>query len=221
MLRNCLSVEDSLVFSDHVRVSANQSLGFLVWAKLDVDLCTYNVSNSLNHQTHLIRWFIQIEIELLWIHKIPLFVVDMRIIVSSTILIIAGIPLVLVELLVSLRWLGHQSLEILMELVESHFTHTLVLPGPDVDLSSSCLLLASYEDEVPLLGLMGSHLLLQGVTGQINFDIVPKSVQVKINTLAVVKELLREWNYDGLSGRDEKGPLAGSVLDQHGHKALD
>lgn len=102
MLSDCLSIEDGLVFGNHVWVTTNESFGLFVRAQLNVDLCANDIGHSLDHQTHLIRCLIEIKIELLRIHKIPFFVVCMSVSIMFNIVVIAWIPLILVELLVCL-----------------------------------------------------------------------------------------------------------------------
>lgn len=107
-----------------------------------------------------------------------------------------------------------------MKLVDTHLAHSLVLSGSNVDLACFGFLLTCDEDEVPLFSLMHCNLLLEGMAGQVDLDVVAKSVEIEVHLLAVVEELLREWYDDGLSWRDKEWPFTSGVLDQDGHETL-
>lgn len=131
------------------------------------------------------------------------------------------VPLISIELFMSFGLPWQQSLEVLMQLVDSHRANPLILPCSHVDLAGCGLLLASDENEVPLLQLVLANLLVQGVIRGAQLHLVPESVQVQVDAAAVIDEFDRDWHDCTLPWRDKERPFACSVLDQDSHEAFD
>lgn len=133
---------------------------------------------------------------------------------------IIWVPLFGIEFFVSLRWLWQQGLEILMQLVNSHLSHSLVLSGSNIYFSSLRFLLSSNQYEVPLSLLIHQNFLVQSVVWVIDLNLVAQSVKVKVNTVAVIIKLLRYWHDNALSRWNEERPFSSDMLYEYSHEAF-
>lgn len=58
------------------------------------------------------------------------------------------------------------------------------------------------------------------MVGAVNFNLEALLMKIKLHFLCVFKELLRDWDNNGLSRRDPEGPLSSQMLNQDGNETL-
>jgi len=105
--------------------------------------------------------------------------INFKLKLSATIYLeLSRVPSLFVELFIHFCLRGHQVLEIIVKLIYSHFTESLVLAGSDIYGSILCLILSCDKDEVPLLELMVSNLLVESKIRVVNFNLVTLSMQI-------------------------------------------
>lgn len=58
------------------------------------------------------------------------------------------------------------------------------------------------------------------MVGAVNFNLEALLMKIKLHFFCVFKELLRDWDNNGLSRRDPEGPLSSQMLNQDGNETL-
>lgn len=136
VLCNCLSIKYSFIFSYHIRELLEKSRSVLVISEPNIKFCPCNVCNCLDHKTHSVLGTVKVQIKFLLVYKVSLFIVLVSMaFVISVINEVIGIPLFAIKLIMGVRILWHESLEVLMELINSHRAHSLVFSCSNINSS--------------------------------------------------------------------------------------
>ena len=69
----------------------------------------------------------------------------------------------------------------LMQLINPHLSHSLIISSSNINHSSLSLIFSGNQNEIPLLKLMVSDFLIQGQVGGVQFDGVALLVEVQVN----------------------------------------